>query len=62
MNTIRRDTKKNGLTDVNLLDGKDWRMTVSRATHCMLKSLQCVKVRNSVIFLELRYCHRTKMK
>ena len=33
MDTIRRDTKMNGLTDVNILDCKDWRMAVSRATH-----------------------------
>ena len=33
MDTIRRDIKKNGLTDVNILDRKDWRMEVSRATH-----------------------------
>ena len=33
MDTIKRDTKKNGLTDVNILDGKDWRMAVSRVTH-----------------------------
>ena len=31
--TIRRDTKKNGLTDVNFFDRKDWRMAESRATH-----------------------------
>ena len=33
MDTIRRDTKKNGLTDVNFLDRQDWRLTESRATH-----------------------------
>ena len=33
MDTIRRDIKKNGLTDVNILDRKDWILTVSRATH-----------------------------
>ncbi len=29
----KRDIKKNGLTDVNILDRKDWRLAVSRATH-----------------------------
>ena len=29
----RRDMKKNGLTDGNILDRNDWRMAVSRATH-----------------------------
>ena len=33
MDTIKRDIKKNGLTDVNILDRKDWRLEVSRATH-----------------------------
>ena len=33
MDTIRRDIKKNGLTDVNILNRKDWRLAVSRATH-----------------------------
>ena len=33
MDTIRRDMKKNGLTDVTILDRNDWRMEVSRATH-----------------------------
>ena len=33
MDTIRRDMKKNWLTDVNILDRNDWRMAVSRATH-----------------------------
>ena len=33
MDTIRRDIKKNGLTDVNILDRNDWIMAVSRATH-----------------------------
>ena len=33
MNTIRRDIKKNCLTDVNILERNDWRMAVSRATH-----------------------------
>ena len=33
MDTIRRDMKKNGLTDVNILDRNDWRMAVPRATH-----------------------------
>ena len=33
MDTIKRDIKKNGLTDVNILDRKDWRLAVSRATH-----------------------------
>ena len=32
MDTIRRDIKKNALTDVNILDRKDWRLAVSRAT------------------------------
>ena len=31
MDTIKRDIKKNGLTDVNILDRKDWRLAVSRA-------------------------------
>ena len=33
MNTIRRDIKKNGPTNVNILDRNDWRMALSRATH-----------------------------
>ena len=33
MDTIKKDIKKNGLTDVNILDRKDWRLAVSRATH-----------------------------
>ena len=33
MDTIRRDMKKTGLTDVNILDRKDWIMAVSIATH-----------------------------
>ena len=33
MVTIRIDMKKNGLTDVNILDSNDWGMAVSRATH-----------------------------
>ena len=33
MNTIRRDIKKNGPTDVNILDRNDWTMAVSRAIH-----------------------------
>ena len=33
MDNIRRDVKKNALTDVNVLDRKDWRLAVSRATH-----------------------------
>ena len=33
MDTIRRDIKKNALTDVNILDHKNWRLAVSRATH-----------------------------
>ena len=33
MDTIRRDIKKNGLTDVNILDRKDWRLAISRANH-----------------------------
>ena len=33
MDTIRRDIKKNALTDVNILDRKNWRLAVSRATH-----------------------------
>ena len=32
MDTIKRDIKKNGLTDVNILDRKDWSLAVSRAT------------------------------
>ena len=31
VDTIRRDIKKNGLMDVNILDCNDWRMAVSRA-------------------------------
>ena len=31
--TIRRDMKKNRLTNVNILDRKVWRMEVSRVTH-----------------------------
>ena len=30
MEIIRRDMKKNGLMNVNILDRKDWRMAVSR--------------------------------
>ena len=33
MDTIKRDIKKNGLTDVNILDRKNWRLAVSKATH-----------------------------
>ena len=33
MDTIRRDIKKNALTDVTILNRKDWRLAVSRATH-----------------------------
>ena len=33
MDTTARDTKKNGLTDVNILDRKEWKITVSRVTH-----------------------------
>ena len=33
MDTIKRDIKKNGLTDVNILDRNDWRLADSRATH-----------------------------
>ena len=32
VDTIREHTIKNGLTGVNILDSKDWRMSVSRAT------------------------------
>ena len=32
MDSIKRDIKKNGLT-VNIVDRKDWRLEVSRATH-----------------------------
>ena len=31
MDTIRGDTKKDGLMDVNILDRKDWEVAVSRA-------------------------------
>ena len=33
MDTIRRDIKKNALTDANVLDRNDWRVVVSMATH-----------------------------
>ena len=33
IDTIRRDIEKSGLTDVNILDRKNWRLAVSRATH-----------------------------
>ena len=33
MDTIRRYIKRNGLTNGNILDRKDWRLAVSRATH-----------------------------
>ena len=33
MDTVRSVMKKIGLTDINNLDHKDWRMAVSRATH-----------------------------
>ena len=32
MDTIRRDIEKNGMTDVNILDRKNWRLAVFRAT------------------------------
>ena len=32
IDNIRRETKKNGPTGVNILDRTDWRMAVSRAT------------------------------
>ena len=31
MDTIIRDVKKNGLSDVNIVDRNDWRMAVSKA-------------------------------
>ena len=31
--TIKRDMKKNGLTDVNILGRNDWRMAVAGVTH-----------------------------
>ena len=34
MDTVRRHIKKNGSTNINILDRKVWRMAVSRATHC----------------------------
>ena len=33
MDIIKRDIKKNGLTDGNILDRNDWILAVSRATH-----------------------------
>ena len=33
IDTIRRDIEKNRLTDVNILNSKNWRLAVSRATH-----------------------------
>ena len=33
MDTIKRYIERNGLTDVNILDRKYWRLAVSRATH-----------------------------
>ena len=50
MDTIRRDIKKNGLTDVNILDRIDLRMAVSRATHWRRRAF---KVR-SIILIESR--------
>ena len=52
--TNRRDIKKNGLTDVNILNRKDWRMAVSRATVAPLnvkttlnvKTAKCEKPNN----------------
>ena len=32
VDTIKRAIRKNGLTDINILDGKDWRVAVSMAT------------------------------
>ena len=34
MDTTRRDVEKNRLMNVNILNSTDWRMAVSRATHC----------------------------
>ena len=54
MNTIKRAIKKNGLTDVNILDRKDRRLAVSRAW----KSLQCEKkVRSCDPIWPTEHCH-----
>ena len=50
MDIIKRDIKKNGLTDVNILDRKDWRLAVSRATHWRGRAF---KVRKFNIFKKL---------
>ena len=47
MDTIKRDIKKNGLTDVNILDRVDWRSAVSRAIH---KSIQGEKTKKKQHF------------
>ena len=44
MDTVKRYIKKNGLTDVNILDRKDWRLAVSRDP-LTWKSLQGEKVK-----------------
>ena len=49
MNTVKRDIKKNGLTDVNILDRNDWRMAVStrwrgRALKLSRWKYQCTKI------------------
>ena len=44
MDTIRRENKKNGLTDVDILDSKDWRMD----DQLIRKNLQGEKVRSIV--------------
>ena len=48
MDTIRRDMKKNWLTDVNILDCNDWRMAVSMAIHWRGRAFK-FKVRRSSI-------------
>ena len=52
MDTIKTDIKKNGLTDVNILDRKDWRLAVSRAIH---KSIQGEKRKKKQHFAGMYY-------
>ena len=49
MDTIRRDIKKNALTDVNILNRKDWRLAVSRAAHLYCSQLPTFSKSSSMI-------------
>ena len=57
MDTIKIDIKKNGLTDVNILDRKDWILAVSRATHCRGRAFNVRKVskEDKTKYLEKKY-------